>query len=250
MHLICTVLLCSRLTEEAHLAQFSQHNVFSVESAASAQMYSFQTLCQQWLVHSRVEVAAQKVSCSVHLRHVQFNVKCTNMPEWTIATVAVGTSMFLRLVHTATVCIVHVPPRAILSGPFLDSSGSSNFTFNTSEHLSSRFISGFGCVFRHISISTTYPVSCSFFLEKKNYMPKIHFHFLDKSGHFSVEMPSLRSLLQTHAQFVIVIILGPVNALLSFGTAQVPIHVSHPHPNSSCSSTSWTIFIFITTLKL
>ena len=156
MHLICTVLLCSRLTEEVHLAQFSQHNVFSVESAASAQMYSFQTLCQQWLVHSRVEVAAQKVSCSVHLRHVQFNVKCTNMPEWTIATVAVGTSMFLRLVHTATVCIVHVPPRAILSGPFLDSSGSSKFTFNTSEHLSSCFIPVFVCLFR--SVSNTYPI--------------------------------------------------------------------------------------------
>ena len=45
--------------------------------------------------------------------------------------------VLVRLVHTATVCIVHkrVPPRAILSGPFLDSSGSSNFTFNTSEHL-------------------------------------------------------------------------------------------------------------------
>ena len=54
-----------------------------------------------------------------------------------VHTVLVLVFVLVRLVHTATVCIVHkrVPPRAILSGPFLDSSGSSNFTFNTSEHL-------------------------------------------------------------------------------------------------------------------
>ena len=54
-----------------------------------------------------------------------------------VHTVLVLVFVLVRLVHTATVCIVHkrVPPRAILSGPFLDSSGISNFTFNTSEHL-------------------------------------------------------------------------------------------------------------------
>ena len=44
-------------------------------------------------------------------------------------------------------------------------------------------------------------------------------------------MPSLQSLLQAHAQLVIVIILGPLNALLSFGIAQVVITILNFIPN-------------------
>ena len=44
-------------------------------------------------------------------------------------------------------------------------------------------------------------------------------------------MPSLQSLLQAHAQLVIVIILGPLNALLSFGIAQVVISILNFIPN-------------------